>query len=305
LSQLLQDHTGLPPTASAADANAGAGASGSKTDTNVEVAHSSASPEPLSDAGQSDSVEDNDALGNADSIRPFRNADLNGRIPQPHAVSQPGAGTSVPLTPYSKSILDRYDKAPVEPQDSALRSEIQKARPSIAAILGKYPDITKAPPQARAALYALTQLGDTDYGLMGTVNDPVYTTAGKAAWKCNIFAAKSYTRGAGIGYRSASNPSGYQVNTTSIRGDKWPPAAADMNNPRHSIPNFPVVGAPQLGDIVAFGGGHLHGHVGVSLGGNLIVYAGQNDVKLGTIPYVQKSDGFTAPVTYRRYMPGK
>lgn len=134
------------------------------------------------------------------------------------------------------------------------------------------------------------------------MTDPVYTTDGKYTWKCNAFVAKCYTNGAGIGHQSSSNPSGYPVNR-SWRGNAYPPAATDIHNTSHPISNLVSVKSPQIGDIVAFGGGHYHGHVGIYLGGNLIIYAGQNDVKLGTIPYVQKSDGFNQAVTYRRYVP--
>lgn len=83
----------------------------------------------------------------------------------------------------------------------------------------------------------------------------------------------------------------------------WPPAAIDLHDTTKNIPNFPLVTAPQLGDIVALGGGHFHGHAGISLGGNLMIYAGQDGVKVGTINYVKQQDGFTGAVTFRRYVP--
>ena len=58
-----------------------------------------------------------------------------------------------------------------------------------------------------------------------------------------------------------------------------------------------------IGDVVAFGNSGEGGHVTLYLGGNILIYAGQFNVKLGSVGYVRADSHTNYPVTSRHYAP--
>jgi len=124
-----------------------------------------------------------------------------------------------------------------------------------------------------------------------------------------MFVAKSYGLGANVGYCPNDVPAkkGYPANGGGLAnlGRYHPPSANDLHNPHVRLQNLNVVSSPQIGDIAAFTAPSTPtGHAAIHLGGNLLIYAGPHDVKLGTVPYVN-AEGYTIPPTYRRYSPNK
>lgn len=212
--------------------------------------------------------------------------------------------TNSGLTPYAQTILDRYDHAEVETNDKWLPQALRQFRPKLVAILQKYPDIRKAPAAVRATLYAITQLGDTAYGYDGTVTDPDFDPIKGRKWKCNIFASKTYARGADIGYNVDGKTNGYPTyNPGSSRASV--PIANDIYSTRYNMRNFTHTSTPGMGDLFAFQGNHGEdGHSGLYLGGNLAIYAGADGVKLGTLPYIKHEDQYRVSPRFRTYTPG-
>ena len=207
------------------------------------------------------------------------------------------------LAPYAQSILDRFDNAAMDPKDKSLPSEMKKFRPKLIQILQKYgtPDqISQSPPNIRATLYALTQLGNQSYGSAGTVSDPQIGEIKNNRYKCNIFASKCWARGAGIGYNvNGSNPNGYPT----YPGSNLPTSANDIYTNAYNMRNFTHTTMPKEGDIFAYHHPN-EGHSGIYLGGDLSIYAGPNDVKLGTLSYVRQSVQFDTPPRFRTFTPG-
>jgi|SRR5579883_1788624 len=214
--------------------------------------------------------------------------------------------TNSGLTPYAQSILDRYDNAEVESQDKMLPQELKNFRPTLVAMLQKYgANIQKAPANVRATLYAITQLGDTAYGLNGTVTDPDLENVPSGSWKCNIFASKTYARGAGIGYNVDGKTNGYPTYGHPRSGQANVPVADAIYSPRFNMSNFTHTTTPHVGDLFAFYGNNGEpGHSGLYLGGNLAIYAGTDGVKVGTLPYIKQEDQYQVNPKFRTYTPG-
>jgi RHS repeat-associated protein len=195
---------------------------------------------------------------------------------------------------------DEYKKADAA-GDTDLRDAVGKAINEIAVAIDAVPQGTADPANLKAVFFAIDKLGDTSYGLAGTVSNGVTVTVSSGDWKCNIFCANSYAQGAGVGFGGKGVPTN-STRLGGLLGRRYPPVANDYADPSKKIPNFDVVSSPGLGDIVAYPHPGGLGHSAIYAGGNTVIYAGQYDVKTNTVTRTQRELG-SPSITYRRYKP--
>jgi hypothetical protein len=180
--------------------------------------------------------------------------------------------------------------------DQAVQAAVRQIKMAIRAV----PVGSTDPVRLRAAFWGIDRLGDKSYGLAGTVSNQYTVTLRNKDWKCNIFVANAYAIGAAIGWDGRA---GVPTNATflgRLAGRRHPTGANDLANAAHPVRNFPVTGAPSVGDIAAFGSIADYGHSGIYLGGGLLIYAGRYNVKVDT---VRENLRGHIGVTYRRYRP--
>jgi RHS repeat-associated protein len=197
-------------------------------------------------------------------------------------------------------LYDEYKKADAA-GDTDLRDAVGKAINEIAVAIDAVPQGTADPANLKAVFFAIDKLGDTSYGLAGTVSNGVTVTVSSGDWKCNIFCANSYAQGAGVGFGGKGVPTN-STRLGGLLGRRYPPVANDYADPSKKIPNFDVVSSPGLGDIVAYPHPGGLGHSAIYAGGNTVIYAGQYDVKTNTVTRTQRELG-SPSITYRRYKP--
>ena len=206
-----------------------------------------------------------------------------------------------PLTSTDYATIAKLQSGTRDAGDKALTaSAVAQAGAAIKAAIIAVPTGSPDPPNLKAAFWAINNLGNSRYGFGGIVSSPPVNTIGIGSPKCNIFVANAYAIGAGLGYDGAGVP----LSTTGFLRHKYPPVANAYNNGDLKIKHF-VVDTTKIsvGDIVAFGSSGEGGHVTLYLGGNILIYAGQFNVKLGSVGYV-RADGHTNyPVTSRHYAP--
>jgi len=207
---------------------------------------------------------------------------------------------------YLNRLGDLHAQA-LRENNSELAKAIEESINAITAFIDAIPDNQKDPVELRVAFYAIDRLGDTRYGFNGK---EMYIES--AGWKitipaesnkCNFFVAAAYAIGGGIGLKSQNRPDGFPNNASITRlgfisGATNAPSANELA--AGNVANFTPVSSPQVGNVVAFGSEGPHGHSAISLGGSLLIYAGSNDVKLGTIK--QNLPGKTN-VQYLKYKP--
>jgi len=162
--------------------------------------------------------------------------------------------------------------------------------------------LSEAPPTLAASMavtWALSQLGNEDYGFEGKVdNFP------KKKWKCNKFVRDAYVKGADVDYPHYKRNLRMRI----LRQPAWPINANDLANPDFTgdnvpgLDSYPVLdgGSLKVGDIVSFSsGGEGLGHTSIYIGNGQIIQAGPKDVKITKITARQ---GYEDMVV-RRYQP--
>jgi RHS repeat-associated protein len=213
-----------------------------------------------------------------------------------------------PLTEEDKRRLKvLWEKAEAVKQlDPALYAAINEAIVQIAAAIDAVPDGQADPANLRAVFWAIDNLGNTSYGLNGSVSNGYTATVEAGRWKCNIFVANAYAIGGGVGWEGSGVPTN-SSRLGSLIGRRWPSDANTLASPTATVKNFVVVAAPDMGDIVAFPQpapqlGHSAIFAGGSTSGGVVIYASINDVKLNTVTGTQ-SGVASSSVTFRRYKP--
>ena len=155
------------------------------------------------------------------------------------------------------------------------------------------------PAALRAVFWAIDNLGNTNYGVKGTVSDGTTETLGPGDNKCTLFVANAYAIGAQTGFGGGGVP----TNTTFF-GHTYPTSANDLATRGNAVPNFPVTTSPRVGNIAAFPASVGLGHAALYLGGNVVIYASDVRVKVETVQYVQSKVNPSHPcVTYREFKP--
>ncbi|MDR3709501.1 MAG: hypothetical protein P4L33_14465 [Capsulimonadaceae bacterium] len=236
---------------------------------------------------------------------------------QAQRAQQPGdSGKKVDSTqPTARDISDEDKRRLHHLLDCAAQNGIsaQDANQAVQAIKAdmlKLPPGSPEPANLMAVRWALDHLGDKKFGKQSKLSIPGLETANNGSWKCNYFVAAAYGVGAGIGFGGK----GYPVTKPILPWNHalHPEPAEALADPSekkigpfervlgsHSSP--PVSFHP--GDIVAFEPSpwHYMGHATIGLGGDLLIYAGKNDVKLATVEQVWK-DHVGGQVTVRRFI---
>jgi RHS repeat-associated protein len=201
---------------------------------------------------------------------------------------------------------EEHEKA-LKAGNQELTKAIEESIDAITNFILAIPENQKDPIELKVAFYAIDRLGDARYGYNGK---EMYIES--AGWKitipaesnkCNFFVAATYAIGGGIGLQSRNRPGGFPNNASITRpgfitGATNAPSANELA--AGNVANFTPVSSPQVGNIVAFGSEGPNGHSAISLGGSLLIYAGSQGVKLGTIN--QNLPGHTN-VQYLKYKP--
>lgn len=211
-------------------------------------------------------------------------------------------------TAQEKQDLDRMrqqQQEALKKGNKKLASAIGRAIKRIEAAIAASKDKKHDPAGLKIALFAIHRLGNTKFGKNGTVSfiSNKYTvTVGTGSWKCNIFVAASQALGGGFGLGGNGVPATYRY-----KGIGWITGAANVpdantwaSQDRNAVANYGIVGTPSMGDAVAWPNPDM-GHSGISLGDDLVIYAGERGVKIQTVDYVTADKG-TNPV-FRRHKP--
>jgi RHS repeat-associated protein len=191
------------------------------------------------------------------------------------------------------------------PHSGKMESLVNGAITAIKQAIAAVPSGQKDPANLRALWWAIDELGNTDYGLNGTVvSGQGMATVGSQDWKCNIFAANAYAKGAKLGYGKNGYPA-----ERSFRGriaeffgrpSGHPPVANALADPQTVIPDFPVSASAQIGDIIAFAFPGGLGHTTLKLGPGLLIYAGPDAVKIGTFKDVMEGHKYFTIRGYKK-----
>jgi hypothetical protein len=195
-------------------------------------------------------------------------------------------------------------------------SDINASVNDIKADIAAVPTGSADPANLRAAEWGIGLLGtpaSSSYGYGGTVKSPGMTAIGAPFPKCNIFVANAYAIGAGLGFGSGGVPTSitHPLYGLGFITHTYPPGATNWGGSK-PLGDFSFLGSyatpsavsgQQVGDIVAFNGGTgNHHHVTLSLGGNLLIYAGAASVKTQTLMYDWAHEG-ESTITIHRYAP--
>jgi RHS repeat-associated protein len=211
--------------------------------------------------------------------------------------------------PLTKSDIDRLNKflqaakqQATEDNNSQLFDAAKQAASEIADVIYAVPDGQADPANLKAVFFAIDNLGNTNYGVNGTINNGYTVEVGRGDNKCNIFVANAYAQGAGIGF---DGDKGVPTNASIIGGlfgRYWPSAANDLADTSNQLKNFPVTTSPVVGSLAAFPARIGLGHSGIYTGGGTVIYASDKSVKVETVRYVMETNKH-ASVTYRSYKP--
>jgi RHS repeat-associated protein len=158
--------------------------------------------------------------------------------------------------------------------DQDVMGAIDASLQAIVAAIDAVPEGEADPVSLQVAFNAIGQLGNSNWGKNGTI-EAFGRSFGPGNNKCNIFVAAMYQL------------SGADYPLSPVTG--LPPRANDLGT-ASKIGKFGSVSQAGVGDIVAWpqrlgwiGSSMFSGHSSISLGSNLVVYAGQSGLKLNTI----------------------
>ncbi len=177
-------------------------------------------------------------------------------------------------------------------------SAIAAIKSAIAAVPVGSPD----PASLSATLWGLGRLGDTRYGSQGSLPGlRGINGAGAGDWKCNYFVAYAYACGSNVNFGGAN---GYPTRSTFFH--TYPIGALELSG-SGKINHLPIVqqsgfepsSNPLPGDILAWSPGHS----ALALGGELLIYAGPQAVKIQTRSFTESHviAGTKKPHTVRRW----
>lgn len=130
-------------------------------------------------------------------------------------------------------------------------------------------------------MWAIGQLGDTRWGKAGTITTEI-GTYGRGTNKCNLFVAEAYATGAGVGYVSNNRLGVPLFGRNPFR--PHPASANTLGDRNVFVSHFAVFSDYPVppGAIVAFGSEVGSGHSTLWCGSGILIYAGGEEVKLGT-----------------------
>ena len=217
---------------------------------------------------------------------PLRFSDPDGRRPQ---------------TDQEKKDLEFLRNFAKTTTDKDLAKAINESVKGIESAIAASADSAHDPRGLKIALWAINRLAEPDTSRFGKANGTAsFTTrdgqrvyAGSGQWKCNLFVAAAQVMGGGVPLGDNGVPSTWRYG-----GAGW--VSGDVNIPNantwasmdpNAVKNYELMASPQMGDVAAWSNPSGLGHSAISLGGNLVVYAGEFNVKPNTIANVAASEG--------------
>jgi cell wall-associated NlpC family hydrolase len=186
------------------------------------------------------------------------------------------------LRPLTAADRDRINKLKQSAKNSKditadmLSNAIMEVKRAIDAVPAGQDD----PAGLKALWHAIDHLGDKKWGW-----------GPERQYKCNIFVYHVYLDGAHV---AMPDRIGFFFGTQEYRANV-------LGDKRVELDHFTIVSTPQPGDIAAFRNldKDKSGHTTLSVGGGVLIYAGPNDVKLGSYKLVYGKDHY--PAVYRRH----
>ncbi len=127
-------------------------------------------------------------------------------------------------------------------------------------------------------------------------------TAGKNQWKCNIFVAAAYTLGGGVNFDENGIPVTYRYKGLgAATGAVNLPTANDFASGNDDkLKGFERMANVQMGDVAAWANPGGLGHTAISIGGNAVIYAGRDNVKVNTLNATRQGLGSNTPAAVFR-----
>jgi len=226
-----------------------------------------------------------------------------------------------PITEQEKKNIEKFIQSGIDyanneisdpKQREAFIQQVRNAAKVIEDAILAVPTGKEDPKNLGAALYAIGKIGSPGFtqaesnyfrsnGVTVTFGGAYngWFTSSSGTNKCNFFVAVAYAKGANIGWQTASNLLGFQVNQT-LSGNFYPPTANNLVT--GGANNFVSVASPGLGDIVsAHGVNGNAGHTGIVISGTVVVSANPtHGVRTGQFP---SSNDVNTGVNYLRYKP--
>lgn len=179
--------------------------------------------------------------------------------------------------------------------ESVVNRSVAHLKAEIASVPQGSPD----PARLQALWWAIDRLGNTSYGVAGTLTSDYLRDLGPGKWKCNYFVAIAYAEGAGIGW---DGETGVPTNTR-WRVNRYPFGANELATSAVVVPNFSVTMRYRSGDIAAFHNPGGLGHSALLIAPGLYIYAGQSYVQLGASTHLSSGLNYDR-VIRRTYAPG-
>jgi hypothetical protein len=141
-------------------------------------------------------------------------------------------------------------------------------------------------------------------GTATLTKDGKTATIGPGGWKCNIFAAAAQVLGGGVGFSDDGIPvTSRYMGLGALTGDVNLPVANDWaSGTDDKLKGYERMTNVQMGDVVAWANPGGLGHTGISIGGDAVVYAGRDNVKVNTLNATRQGlgSGTPAPVFRRK-----
>jgi RHS repeat-associated protein len=216
-----------------------------------------------------------------------------------------------PQTPEETADLARLRQKAADTKDEKLKAAILDAVARIEKAIAASPSQAKDPRGLKTVLWAISRLGATRFGVQGTAQferNGYDMSMGPGNWKCNFFVASALTLGGIVPLGDGGIPvNGTVFGAGAAVGSYSLPSANDWASMKpDAVANFTLLlqPMPEMGDVVAWANPDGSGHSSISSGGNLVIYAGRDDVKVQTLQYVradQASHGNDTNAVYRRF----
>jgi hypothetical protein len=192
--------------------------------------------------------------------------------------------------------------------DPDTAKKILEAVKGIEAAIAASRDQTTDPRGLRISLWAINRFAEPDtsrFGLQGTASFTkngikITIGPGQKEWKCNLFVAAAQTLSGGVQLGGDGIPiTGRIWGMGSLIGSYNIPSAntwASMDP--NAIPSYELMASPQQGDVVGWAAGTGSGHSAVSIGGDAVIYASTDGLKVNSIQRVSTAQN--ADAVFRR-----
>jgi len=231
-----------------------------------------------------------------------------------------------PQTAQERKDLDHLRQLVANSTSEEFKTALTNAIKGIEDAIAASASIAKDPFGLKVALWAINRAAmpnSSAWGYngsqMGMWNNGFVARVPAEGWKCNMFVAQALVQGGGMGL-GGTGTDGLQVNSASsktqiiagiiggvvgsavatpvnlLTANQW----ADRND--NAIANFQTTNTSAMGNVIAWNNGGVHGHTAISIGADVVIYAGRDNVKVNTIMDVNRTFKNGDP-TYRMKKP--